>query len=366
MSAACQALAKARSLVAIRRWRDAMDVLAPALATEATAAEGHCLRAQCLLGLGEPGQAAAAAKHALAVRPDSEWAHRLLGVAYLRAGHRRAARAEAAEAVRLAPQSVHALHLLAMCQLVLGRRAAAEQAARVAVEADPQEPLAHLTLARVAASRREYETAERAYREGLRLAPDDADLSLGLAQLMRRLGRREEAATAYLAAARSDPADARARHGLARLGLPAAGLGTFGVIKVMALLGAGHALDGIRPIWAGLIVGICLLMACVITTVLRVRGTRNLPAAVRQGLRGDHRNAALRWLRLGAVAALILAIWAAALPGSAGGGAGEALGFAAFAAVAASAVHRFWTGPRLSAADVARALRNRLAPSRRY
>jgi hypothetical protein len=71
------------------------------------------------------------------------------------------------------------------------------------------------------------------------------------------------------------------------------------VIKVMALLGAGHALNGVRPIWVGLIVGISLQLACVITRALRVRGTRKLPPALRQGLRGDHRNAALRWLRLG-------------------------------------------------------------------
>lgn len=374
MNTGHQALARARSLVTIHRWREAMDVLAPALAAEATAGEAHCLRAQCLLGLGEPGQAAGAARQALAVRPDSEWAHRLLGIAYLRMGRRRAAHNEAAEAVRLAPQSAHALHLMAMCQLALRKRAAAKRTARAAVAANPQQALAHLTLAKVAARGRDHETAERAYREGLRLEPDDPELSLGLAELMHRLGRRDEAAAAYLAAGRADPTDTRARRGLARLGLPAAGAGTFGLIKLLALVGVlrslsvpgvGRALDSARPVTVGFVLGAGLLLAGAITTVLRVRGTRRLPAPVRQGLRGDHRNAVLRWLRIAAVAALVLALWAAALPGSRGGGPGVALGFAAFAVVAAYGVGRFWTGPRRSVAGVARAFASRFSPRHR-
>lgn len=354
-----QALAKARSLVAIRRWREAMDMLGPPLTGGASAGEAHCLRAQCLLGLGQPGQAAGAARQALAARPDSEWAHRLLGIAYLRTRHRRAALAEAAEAVRLAPRSVHALHVLAICELANRRRAAADRTARAAVEANPQEPLAHLTLAKTAAARKDHDTAERAYREGLRLAPDNHDLALGLGQLMHRLGRRDEAATAYLAAAHSNPADARARRGLARLGLPVTGAGVYAAAKVVGILGVSHTLIGLRPAFAALIVGTGLLLGGLITTALRVRGTRRLPAPVRQGLRADHRNAALRWLRLAAVAALILAIWAAALPTSAGGGAGEAVLFAVFAAAAAYTVHRLWAGPRRSAAQVGRALGKR-------
>src|SRR5215469_9683110 len=101
-----------------------MQALVPAYGNGATAADAHCLQAQCLLGLGQPHQAAAAARQALAAEPDSEWAHRLLAIAYLRVRHRSGAIAEAREAVRLAPKSAHALHVLALSQLQLGHREA--------------------------------------------------------------------------------------------------------------------------------------------------------------------------------------------------------------------------------------------------
>lgn len=77
-------------------------------------------------------------------------------------------------------------------------------------------------------------------------------------------------------------------------------------------LGRAHGLNGLRPAWAALITGLVFLLG----------------------------------------------------PVSAGGGAGEAFGFAAFAAAAAYPVHRLWVGPRRSAATVARALGNRFYPRR--
>ncbi|MBO0822746.1 MAG: tetratricopeptide repeat protein [Actinobacteria bacterium] len=364
MTAETAALARARSLVAIQRWREAIDVLAPALGNEATAADAHCLRAQCLLALQQPGPAAAAARQALTTRPDSEWAHRLLGVAYLRTHRHRAAHTEAAEAVRLAPGSVHALHLLAVCQLAGRRWTSAEQTARMAVAAAPQDPLAHLTVAQVAVRQRQWAEAERAYREGLRLAPDDPDLALGLGHLLHRLGRRDEAAQAYLAAGRSNPTDSRSRHALARLGLPAVGAGTVLAVKVGLVIGAQHLIH-LRPGVAAVVVGGFLLVAGGVTAALRIRGTRTLPEAVRQGLQADHRNAALRWLQIAAVVAVLLAIWSAALPTTSGGGFGEAAGFAAFAGVAWYVTHRFWTGPRRSLTEAARTFGTRLTPWRR-
>ena len=374
MSAAHQALAKARSLTQIGRWREAMEVLAPALATDATATEAHCLRALCLIQLGQPRDAAASARQALAANPDDEWAHRLLAIALLRAKRHRAAVAEAAEAVRLAPQSVGALHALAVCQLRLTPMVA-EQTARAAVAADPYDPLAHQTLATVAAARGDYATAERAFREGLRLAPDSHDLALGLARLMHRQGRRDEAATAYLAAAGSNPVDVRARQGLARLGLPLAGAGAFGAIKIAAFLAAeqasggwfsvGEGASGPRPPELAIILGIGLLAGGTISVVRRVRGTRNLPEHVRRGLRADHLNAALRWLRIAAFFALLLGIRTATLPAKAGGGLGAAMWFVAFAALSFYAVRRLWIGPRPSAAATARALLERVSVWRR-
>jgi tetratricopeptide (TPR) repeat protein len=361
------AIARAQSLVAVKRWREAMEALAPAYGNEATAAEAHCLQAQCLLALGQPGQAADAARRALAAAPDSEWAHRLLAIAYLRMKHGSGAIAEAREAVRLTPKSAHALHVLALSQLLLEHRAAADQTARLSVAANPEEAVAHLTMAQVAVAHQAYALAERAYREALRLDPNNVDVLLGLGRVLRRLGRRDEAAEAYLAAGRADPADSRARHGLARIGLPVAGGGAVAAFaaKGVLILGAQNLIqlrpDWLRPDWTAVVVGSVVLVAGGITTALRVRGTRRLPEDLRRGLTADHRNAALRWLQVAAAAALVFAIWAAALPAAKGGGFGEAAGFAAFAITAAIVAHRFRTGPRRSAAEMARALGSRLS-----
>lgn len=348
MSPAQQALARARSLVAISRWTDAIGILGPALAESGTAGEAHCLHAQCLLALGKPRDAAAAAKQALAVEPAREWAHRLLAIADLRTGRRRAALTAAQEAARLEPSSAHTLHTLAVCQLALRQRTAAQMSAHAALEANPQSAMAELTAGLVAEARRDLDGAEQHYREGLRLEPQHADLALRLGKLLHRRGRREEAADAYLAAARSNPTDARARHGLSRLGLPVLGGGVALVIKLIILNGALGIIGGSpKPPRVALVLGILLAVAGAIDRTFRVRGTRALPAHIRTGLRSDHRNAALRFLRLTALAAIPLGVWCALISTSAGGGELRAGAFFAFAIAGLAASRHFWVGPRL-------------------
>jgi len=343
-----QALARARSLVAISRWHDAMGILGPALAESDTAAEAHCLQAQCLLALGEPREGAAAAKQALAVEPAREWAHRLLAIAELRTGRRRAALAAAHEGARLEPSSAHTLHTLVVCQLALRQRAAAEASARAGLEANPQSAMAELTAGIVAEARRDWDAAERHYREGLRLEPQHADLALRLGKLLHRRGRRDEAADAYLAAARSNPTDARARHGLSRLGLPVVGGGVALVIKLVILNGALRVIGGSpTPLRVALVLGIILTVAGAIDWTFRVRGTRGLPDHIRAGLRSDHRNSALRCVRLAALAAVPLGVWSALISSSAGGGAARAAAFFAVAITGLTAARYFWVGPRL-------------------
>jgi tetratricopeptide (TPR) repeat protein len=344
------ALLRANSLVAVRRWQQAIDTLGPALTSPVTAAQAQCLRAQCLFGLRRPAEAGAAAKAALARDPGSAPAHRLLAMSHLARKRRRAARTEAMTAVRLDPQSVPALYVLALAHLALRERAKARQAAESAVAASPDEPLAHRLMAEVAESYHDWNTAEGAYRTGLRLDPTDSELSLGLARLLHRLGRKAEAAHTYLAAGRNNPLDARPRRGLAKLGLPAAA-GTALLAKLAALGGARTVLSAAagRPDRAALAAAAILALGCATTTALRIRGTRELPEQVREQLKGDHRNAALRWLQASAAVAALLAIWAALSPASSGGGVIEAAALLAYAAGAWFTNRRCWTGPRRGA-----------------
>lgn len=350
MNPAQQSLARARSLVAISRWQDAIGILGPALAESDTAGEAHCLRAQCLLALGRPRDAAGAARQALAVEPGREWAHRLLAIAELRTGRRRAALAAASEAVRLDPLSAHTLHTLAVCQLALRQRPAAEVSANAALEANPQSSMAELTAGLVAEARRDWDRAEHHYREGLRIEPQHTDLALRLGKLLHRRGRRDEAAEAYLAAARSNPTDVRARHGLGRLGLPVVGGGVALVIKLVILNGALGVIGGSpTPLRIALVAGILLAVAAALDWIARVRGTRRLPNHIRSGLRGDHRNSLLRALRVAALFAVPLGVWSAVLSSSDGGGPALAAGFLAFAAAGFLVARHFWIGPRTGA-----------------
>ncbi len=358
------ALARARSLAALGRWQQAIDTLGPALASPVTAADAHCLRAQCLFGLKRPAEAGAAARAALARQPGSAWAHQLLAMSYLIGGRRRAARAEALAAARLQPRSVQGQFVLAMAYLALRQRAKARQAADAAIAADPHKPLAHLAVAKVAESRRDWDTAERAYRAGLGLDPQDAELALGLARLLHRRGRRAEAADAYLAAGRASPADARPRRGLAKLGLPlVAGAGLLAKLAALASVRTVlHAAAG-YPDRAALAAGVILAAGCGTTLALRAWGTRNLPEQVREQLGSDHRNAALRWLLASAAVAVPLAAWAALTPAGHGGGLIEAGALTGYAVVACLAARHYWAGPRYGAREFMRVART-LAPVR--
>jgi len=60
----------------------------------------------------------------------------------------------------------------------------------------------------------------------------------------------------------------------------------------------------------------------------------------RRGLRADHRNAALGWLQILAVLAVILGVWSALISSTSGGGARAAAIFFAFVAVASLTVNR--------------------------
>jgi tetratricopeptide (TPR) repeat protein len=336
-----QALSRARHLVELQRWQEAIEAVGPAIAAPGTAAEAHCVRAQCEIGLGQPRRAAKAARDALALDPYNEWAQRLLSVAYLQTGRKQDARAAAREALRLSPGSVHGYHVLALSELALKQLKGARDAAEAAVASDPHEPLAHETLGIVRTVQRDWAGAEAAYREGLRLAPQDADMAIGLAEALRRQGRRDEAAEIYLAAGRSDPTNRRVREGLGRIGLPLIGIS--GLLFKVGIFAGLQVLGDLRvhPLDAALIVTAVVLIGAGVTTALRYRGTRRLPDGVRRGLEAEHRNAALAWLRAEGFLLALFGLWAALDRVDQGGGAVVAIALFA-AAVAAILAADHW------------------------
>ena len=96
---------------------------------------------------------------------------------------------------------------------------------------------------------------------------------------------------------------------------------------------------------AGAVVACCALLATV-GTLMHMRGRRLLPREVARGLRSDHINYALGWLRAAAVAIALIGIWASLVPSSKGGGVGPAIALFGFAAVALAASAYLHRGPK--------------------
>jgi tetratricopeptide (TPR) repeat protein len=337
------ALARSRHLVALRRWDEALSALQPVLASDSEGHEAWCLRAQCMLALGRYSEAISSAQRALTLNPDAEWPHRLLALAYLNSRQTAKARAEADEAVRLDPTSPHTLHVLAISLLRQRKRQEAQEVAQRSVAENPHNDLAYLTLATVARVRRQWDVAEDAYRQGLRIDPNDHELMLGLAEVLHRRGRQEEAGEAYVAAARIAPTDSRARHGLARLGLPLVAVG-FGLKFVGIQVLRGVAVASGSPLHAAIWFAVLLGAGCLITTLLKRRAARNLPASIRAGLSADYRNAALVWLGVWGIACLFLSLWAITITPAKGGGGMKSLLLVAIGVAAIVAALRFRIG----------------------
>ncbi|MGP4102482.1 tetratricopeptide repeat protein [Nonomuraea sp. KM90] len=209
MNNAKKALIMARNYAELGRWKEALDALAPALASEETAHDALCLRAVCLLNgdsvFPQEKRALETVESALGLDPYSARAHCLRAHILLWLGRTGAALKAATEAARLDPDGVPTLTMLSRCQIKACRADDAWRTAQAAVEADPHDPAAYLALARAARARRDLQEAERAYRAGLRLDPHHEDLVLGLADLLYVDSRQWEAAEAYLAAARINP-----------------------------------------------------------------------------------------------------------------------------------------------------------------
>ncbi|HSP38720.1 MAG TPA: tetratricopeptide repeat protein [Frankiaceae bacterium] len=308
MSDERQALARAEQLVELKRYDQAVITLRPALLDPDTSDHAFCLLAQCHLALGDPAAAEQAARQAVASGAIGEWPHRLIAISLLRRRKQWPALEAAREAVRQAPEDEAALQILTLVTLSGRQRAEAMSLAQRNVQLNPQSSLAHYTLGHVQAVLNHPVDGEIAYRNALRLDPNNADAALGLAKLLRHLRRDDEASQLYLNAAAQDPTNHRVRSELARLGLPVAGglgiagkLGGFFLLR--ALLAGVQSVVVVAAVWFSV-----LGTLAVVTTVMRVRGGRSLPAHVRAGLRSDYRNAALAWVCAAGLGSLVLGV----------------------------------------------------------
>ena len=194
-------LARAKTMLDLRRYDEAARLLAIAVAADPDNSHAWCLLAAAQLGQGENRAAAQAADHAVALAPSNNWPHRLASMARVRLGDTGAAMRAATEACRLAPDQWRAHVCLAQAALAtevdfnLADRAAARARALA-----PNEPDVHFISGRVSLAREDRRSAR-----ALALDPEHSEAMNELGRLSLRFARSGRAAGHFLQAARSAP-----------------------------------------------------------------------------------------------------------------------------------------------------------------
>jgi Flp pilus assembly protein TadD len=199
------AVARAQVLLRLGRPREAAEHLSRALASDPDDAWAHVLMASARLQLEEPEAAGEAAQAAVRLAPENPAGHRLLAVALAALGRKDAAARSAKEAVRLDPEDPTSLLVLSQALQETGDEAGARAAIDQALALDPEDAELHAQLGVILLAHEDADGAERAFLDALELDPesDVAHNNLGVLQMRRR--RPMEAMASLEAAARLDP-----------------------------------------------------------------------------------------------------------------------------------------------------------------
>jgi Flp pilus assembly protein TadD len=152
-------------------------------------ADFQLTRANALLALNRPDDAAQTVHQVLRARPQNAEAHQLLGHALSDGGHPDQAIDAYRTALRLKPGLPDIRNNLGMALRLVNRLEEAERELRQA----PPEPEALVNLSSVQKERGQFADAEATLREALRLAPDTPVLQYNWSLLMLLLGRTNEA-----------------------------------------------------------------------------------------------------------------------------------------------------------------------------
>ena len=183
--------------------------------------EAHRLLAAVLTESGRADEAVAEARTAIRLRPRFWRNHNQLGYIFLRAGRFQEAAAAHTTSIELQPDNAQSHHMLGTAYLAMGNPAAAVGPLTRANEIQPDaRSLSNLGTVHYWAGR--YEQAAAAYRQAIELRPREPVHYRNLGDALQRLGKTREAADAYSRAVRAtedilvvSPRDAHTRAMLA-------------------------------------------------------------------------------------------------------------------------------------------------------
>lgn len=303
---------RVRHLLGVKRYDEARDLAARALAGDPDSVELHTLLVQAHLGLGDAATAREHAFRVVALAPDRAGAHLLAARASFAAGDAFTAREASREAVRLAPHAPEAFVMLAQsaARLAPGHPEAHNAAVR-AVDLAPNSADAHFAAGYALSAAGNKALARKAYRKALEIDPTYAAAMNNLGNLE---GTRAGAARSYQAALSLDPQNSSARSNLERIAHRLAfELWCTGALVwlVGSILTVTHgSLEHSAPGLASMLVGVALPVAFGV----RVRSVvRQLPSGIARHLArltsNTLRRATLTALALGMLALGEVACW---------------------------------------------------------
>lgn len=205
---------RAQALIDVRRYDDALPLLAQAIAADPDDYELHCLKGRALMELGSLSEALASVEQAARVAPDESWPLILRSQILVKLDRAGDALKAAREAARLAPYSSQVQFQLAICEWMTWHRRAGRAAAERVRELAPEESSTYELLAWFDLGLWRFKAAEENAREALRLDPQSWQAFSYLGQALRARRKGLEAIEALLEAARLNPTGTSVRYQL--------------------------------------------------------------------------------------------------------------------------------------------------------
>lgn len=206
MTEVARDLARARALLEVKRYDQAVSLLARIVAADPSHSRAWCLLATAHLGTGQYREAEAAASRAVMLVPSDNWAYRLRSSAQLHLGNVTSAVTAANEACKLAPHDWRCHVCLAEAYLATEVEFnAAERAVATALRLAPDEADVHFAAGQVSFARSKWKAARAHQERALALNPAHSGAMNELGRIRVRRADNVGAARHFILAARSAP-----------------------------------------------------------------------------------------------------------------------------------------------------------------
>jgi tetratricopeptide (TPR) repeat protein len=206
MTEAARDLAQASALLDVKRYSQAVSLLARIVAADPADSRAWCLFAAAHLGSGQYQEAAASASRAVMLAPSDDWPYRLVSSTQRHLGNVSAALTAANEACKLAPYEWRAYICLAQAYLATEVDFhAAERAVADALRLAPGEPEVHFIAGKVSFAQERWKAARVHQEHVLALDPAHSGALNELGRVRLHRANHAGAARHFVQAAQSAP-----------------------------------------------------------------------------------------------------------------------------------------------------------------